>query len=421
MTPEYIPRIADTLLKDSLSASGAVLIEGPKWCGKTWTAKHAAKSVIYLQDPDKTSSYLQIADTKPSLLLKGDTPRLLDEWQMAPVLWDAVRFTVDQRQKTGQFILTGSASPQDNLVQHTGTGRISRIFMRPMSLFESGESNGTVSLSSLFSRESGIDSVATLSIEDLAVAIARGGWPASVTGPETTALKRATDYTEAVINYDISKVDGIEKNPARVRALLRSLARNTASMATIATIKNDMAIDETAISEKTISGYLSALKRIFVIEDQPAWSPALRSKTAIRTSAKRHFVDPSIAAAVLRATPKRLLEDFNTFGILFESLCIRDLRIYASAVDGEVFHYHDRNDLEADAIIQLHDGRWGAVEIKLGSRSIDEAADNLQKLKSKIDADKMQEPSFLLILTGGEFAYRRDDDVYVVPIGCLRP
>ncbi|MCZ0862389.1 ATP-binding protein [Methanocorpusculum vombati] len=421
MTPEYIPRIADILLKESLASSGAVLIEGPKWCGKTWTAKHAAKSVLYLQDPDKTSSYLQIADTKPSLLLKGETPRLLDEWQMAPVLWDAVRFTVDQRQKTGQFILTGSASPQDNLVQHTGTGRISRIFMRPMSLFESGESNGTVSLSSLFAREPNIDSISSLSIEDLAAAITRGGWPASVTGPEETAFKRAIDYSEAVINHDISKVDGVEKNPARVRSLLRSLARNTASMATITTIKNDMALDEAGLSEKTISGYLSALKRIFVIEDQPAWSPALLSRTAIRTSAKRHFIDPSIAAAVLRATPKRLLEDFNTFGILFESLCIRDLRIYASLLDGEIFHYHDRNDLEADAIIQLHDGRWGAVEIKLGSRSIDEAANNLHKLKNKIDTGKMQEPSFLLVLTGGEFAYRRDDGVYIVPIGCLKP
>ncbi|MDV0443464.1 ATP-binding protein [Methanorbis rubei] len=420
MTPKYIPRITDITLKEALSTSGAVLIEGPKWCGKTWTANHAAASVLYLQDPDKTSSYLQIADTKPSLLLAGETPRLIDEWQMAPVLWDAVRFSVDQRQKTGQFILTGSASPQDNLVQHTGTGRISRIFMRPMSLFESGESDGSVSLSSLFAGNTNISGISSLDIRQLAFTIARGGWPASVTGSEKTALKRAVDYTEAVINYDISNVDGVEKNPMRVRALLRSLARNTGTMATITTIKSDMATDEESISEKTISGYINALKRIFVIEEQPAWSPALRSKTAIRTSSKRHFVDPSIAAAVLRATPKRLLEDFNTFGILFESLCIRDLRIYASAIDGEVFHYHDRNDLEADAIIQLRDGRWGAVEVKLGSRSIDEAAKNLQKLQSKINAEKMYEPSFLLVLTDGEFAYRRDDGVYVVPIGCLK-
>ncbi|MDO5846349.1 MAG: DUF4143 domain-containing protein, partial [Methanocorpusculum sp.] len=360
------------------------------------------------------------ASTKPSLLLKGEVPRLIDEWQMAPVLWDAVRFAVDERHKSGQFILTGSAVPKDNVVSHTGTGRISRIVMRPMSLFESQESNGSVSLQSLFTGSPKIEELSQLTIERLAFALARGGWPASVGDSESAALKKARGYVDAIIHFDISQVDGVEKNPSRVRLLMRSLARNTASMANLSTIRKDITADEGVISEKTIASYITALQRLFVVEDLPAWNPALRSRTAIRTSSKRHFIDPSIAAAVLRATPTRLLEDFNTFGILFESLCVRDLRIYAQKIDGELFHYHDRNDLEADAIIQLRDGRWAAVEVKLGSRDIEEAALHLLTLKNKVDVDKMKAPSFLMILTGTEFAYQRDDGVYVVPIGCLK-
>lgn len=422
MENKYLKRIADRVLQERLAASGAVLIEGPKWCGKTRTALENSKSHLFMQDPDKAISYLKAADTKPSLLLKGDTPRLLDEWQTAPVLWDAVRFMVDQRGKAGQFILTGSAVPKDNVVQHTGTGRISRLLMRPMSLYESMESNGSVSLKALFDGETEIDNFSTLTIEQIAFAIVRGGWPASIGESEQIALRHAIDYVEAIINADVSRVDGIEKNPVRVRALLRSLSRNISTLATIRTIHDDIAMGDAdeSISEKTISQYLGALDRIFVTENLPAWNPALRSKTAIRTSPKRQFVDPSIAAAVMRLTPSRLLDDFNYFGFLFESLCDRDLRIYAEAIDGQVFHYRDGSGLEADAVIALNDGRWAAVEVKLGSKEIEDAAVHLLELKNKVNTEKMREPSFLMILTGTEIAYHREDGVYVVPLGCLK-
>ena len=422
MNEKYLSRIADRVLKERLESSGAVLIEGPKWCGKTRTATEMSKSQLFMQDPDKSVSYLKAADTKPSLLLKGDTPRLLDEWQTAPVLWDAVRFTVDKRGEYGQFILTGSAVPQDNAVMHTGTGRISRMMMRPMSLFESGESNGSVSLTKLFDGETDIDAFSDLSIEQIAFAIVRGGWPASIGDTPKSAFRHAIDYVEAIINADVSRVDGIEKNPARVRALMRSLSRNISTLATVKTIHDDIAGGDTdkSVSEKTVSQYLNALNRIFVTENLPAWNPALRSKTAIRTSPKRQFVDPSIAAAVMRITPERLLDDFNYFGFLFEALCERDLRVYAEAIDGEVFHYRDGSGLETDAVIALNDGRWAAIEIRLGSKETEEAARHLIELKNKVNTEKMQEPSFLMILTGAELAYRRADGVYVVPVGCLK-
>ena len=422
MENKYMKRIADHILQERLASSGAVLVEGPKWCGKTRTALENSKSHLFMQDPDKAISYLKAADTKPSLLLQGDTPRLLDEWQTAPVLWDAVRFMIDQRGKPGQFILTGSAVPKDNIAQHTGTGRISRLLMRPMSLYESMESNGSVSLKALFEGETEIDNFSTLTIEQIAFAIVRGGWPASIGESEKIALRHAIDYVEAIINADVSRVDGIEKNPVRVRALLRSLSRNISTMATIKTIHDDIAMGDAdeSISEKTISQYMGALDRIFVTENLPAWNPALRSKTAIRTSPKRQFVDPSIATAVMRLTSSRLLEDFNYFGFLFESLCDRDLRIYAEANDGQIFHYRDASGLEADAVIALNDGRWAAVEVKLGSKEIEDAAVHLLKLKDKVNTMKMREPSFLMILTGTEIAYRREDGVFVVPLGCLK-
>ena len=421
MKQKYLPRIADKVLNTALEASGAVLIEGPKWCGKTRTAEEKAASALYMQDPDHSASYQQAADIKPSLLLNGDTPRLIDEWQMAPVLWDAVRFAVDQRGETGQFILTGSAVPKDNVIQHTGTGRISRMIMRPMSLFESLESNGKISLKSLFDGTVNEKSCySSLTIEGLAFALIRGGWPASVGQNESITLKQVYDYVDAVINIDVSRVDGVEKSPARLRALIRSLARNVSTTASITTIHRDIAADEETISEKTISFYINALRRIFVIEDLPAWSPAMRSKTALRAASKRHFVDPSIAAAVLRANSKSMLQDFNTFGLLFESLCIRDLRVYAQAIDGEVFHYRDKSGLEADAIVHLKDGRWGALEVKMGTKEIEKAAENLKNLRDKINLDKMKEPSFLMVLTATELGYQRKDGVYIIPIGCLR-
>ena len=416
----YLHRIGDFVLQRELEASGAVLIEGAKWCGKTSTAHQAARSVLYMQDPDKADTYRTMADTKPSLLLKGATPRLIDEWQMAPVLWDAVRFEVDRRGTLGQFLLTGSAVPTDGATAHTGTGRISRMLMRTMSLYESLESNGTVSLQALFDGCTDIENSSDLTVERIAHAICRGGWPAAVKHKGPAALRMATNYVEAVINMDVQRVDGVEKNPERVRTLLRSLARNIATLATAQTIKADVEANDMSISEKTLAGYLNALRRIFVVEDLPAWQPSLRSKTALRTAAKRHFVDPSIATAVLRASPESILEDFETFGFLFESLCTRDIRVYAQANDGDVFHYRDKTGLEADMIISLHDGRWAAVEVKLGNRQIEEAATHLLKLKERVNTDKMGEPSFLMVLTGGEFAYLRYDVVLVVPFVCLK-
>jgi len=420
MEQHYLRRIADKVLDTALEASGAVLIEGPKWCGKTRTAEQKAKSILYMQDPDHTASYLKAADTKPSLLLKGETPRLIDEWQMAPVLWDAVRFAVDQKRNRGQFILTGSAVPKDNAVQHTGTGRIARMMMRPMSLFESLESSGSVSLTDLFDETADGECISNLTVEGLAIALARGGWPASVGEKESIARRQVYDYVDAVINVDVSRVDGVEKNPARVRALMRSLARNISTTSNIATIQNDIASGEETSSDKTIFSYLNSLRRIFVVEDLPAWSPAMRSRTTIRTSPKRHFVDPSIATAALRATPDSLLRDFNTFGLLFESLCVRDLRVYAQAIDGDVFHYRDRSGLEADAVVHLKDGRWGAVEVKMGAKEIETAVENLKTLRDKINTEKMKAPSFLMVLTATEFGYRRNDGVYITPVGCLK-
>lgn len=373
-----------------------------------------------MQDPDKRPAYMMAADTKPSILLEGDVPRLIDEWQMAPVVWDAVRFAVDQRQDFGQFILTGSAVPVDGVTMHTGTGRISRLAMRTMSLYESGESKGSVSLRDLFDKKMPVMTPSDLTIEQIAYAICRGGWPAAARIKGNDALELSRNYVDAIIHQDVSRVDGVERNPRRVQLLLRSLARNVATMATNVTLIQDMEGDEKTMSAPTLDAYLNALRRIFVIEDQPAWSPSMRSKTAIRTASKRHFTDPSIATAILRTTPKALLDDFNTFGLLFESLCTRDMRIYAQANDGEVYHFRDKNGLEADMIIALNDGRWAAVEVKLGSRQIEEAAGNLQELARKVNEEKMGKPTFLMVLTGGEYAYKRKDGVLVVPIGCMK-
>jgi predicted AAA+ superfamily ATPase len=418
-TPNYLSRISDKLLKHLLESTGAVLVEGAKWCGKTQSSLQAANSVVYMQDPDEGPGYLAMADTKPSLLLEGESPLLLDEWQMAPVLWDAVRFAVDKRGLMGQFILTGSASPGDNITAHSGTGRIARMQMRPMSLYESNESNGKVSLKDLFNGNIDIGAKSTLTIEQIAQAICRGGWPAAVaSGKQSSQL--AINYIDAVINLDVQRVDGVEKDPEKVRVLLQSLARNISTMATARTIMEDMQANEASITDKTINSYLNALRRIFVIEDVPAWQPSLRSKTAIRTANKRQFVDPSIATAAMRTNAKGILRDFETFGFLFESLCTRDLRVYAQVNDGGIFHYKDKSELESDLIIKLNDGRWAAVEVKLGNKQIEEAAVNLIKLSQKVDIQKMNPPSFLMVLSGGQVAYKRPDGVLVVPIGCLK-
>lgn len=424
----YRERVCDVELQEQLEASGAVLIEGAKWCGKTYTARHAAASVLFMQDRNQSKRYKQIAANQPSLLLEGATPRLIDEWEESPILWDAVRFEVDMRGEMGQFILTGSAvpkddkdMPEDERRMHTGVGRIATMRMRTMSLWESDESNGKVSLEALFEEQPQVGAISDLTVEQLAYAICRGGWPASISLKERAALKTARNYVEEVINYDVHRVDGVEKNPLRVRKLLESYARNLSTMATNETIMADIRATDQSISVNTFASYMSALRRIFIVDDVPAWSPALRSKTAIRTSAKRHFVDPSIAAALMRLSPLSLQKDWNTFGFLFEDLCARDLRVYAQACDGEIYHYHDKKDLECDLVIALHDGRWAAVEVKMGMHEEEDAAKHLLALAKDIDEKKMRAPSFLMILTAGQYAYQRADGVYVVPIGCLKP
>jgi predicted AAA+ superfamily ATPase len=421
MNGNYLKRISDAKLGLLLRAMGAVLIEGPKWCGKTSSAEQMAGSVLYMQDPDTARANKLMAQTKPSLLLDGDTPRLLDEWQVAPELWNAVRFAVDKRRAKGQFILTGSVVPTRTDDMHTGTGRIARMKMRTMSLFETGDSTGEVSLGALFAGKTGMEGRSNLSVEKIAFVINRGGWPAvAKEANEKIALTVAADYLEAVAHEDISRADGVEKNPERVKSLIRSLSRNISNEARTTTILKDLIANDEALSQATVDQYIDALKKIFVIEDLPAWSAKLRSKTAIRTTAKRHFTDPSIAAASLRATSSRLLSDFNTFGFLFESLCIRDLRIYAESLDGNVFHYRDKSGLEIDAVIQLADGRWGAAEVKMGAGEIEDAAANLLKLQQIVDTEKMNEPSFLMVLTGTEYAFQMKNGVWVAPIGCLK-
>lgn len=417
---KYLPRITDRELSELLESSGAVLIEGAKWCGKTSSARQIAHSSVFLQDPNRRNTYLQMADTQPSMLLEGETPLLIDEWQDAPVLWDAVRFEVDIRQRTGQFILTGSAVPSDDQVHHTGTGRIARMRMRPMSLYESQDSTGAVSLKNLLDGQHDIIGISHTTVPQIAQLICRGGWPAAISMSPKASLRTARSYVEAVINQDTHRVDGIAKSPDRVRLLLRSLARNISTLATARTIIDDVVANELSMTEKTYTAYLNALKRIYVVEDMPAWQPSIRSKTAIRTSDKRHFVDPSIATAVLRMSPSALLQDFEYFGLLFESLAARDLRIYTEANDGTVGHYRDKSGFEVDMILRLADGRWGAVEVKMGNRQIDEAAANLLKLQQLVNTDKMGQPSLLMVLTAGEMAYRRADGVVVVPLACLK-
>ncbi|WP_111836014.1 ATP-binding protein [Actinomyces bovis] len=414
-----MPRVVDALLADTLSSSGAVHVKGPKWCGKTASALQQAGSVVYLQDPDRSASYLALADAKPSALLDGPVPRLIDECQMAPQLWDAVRYAVDRRGNMGQFILTGSSTPTVQ-GQHSGVGRIAPIVMRTMSLSESEESTKEVSLNRLFDGDLNIAGLANLDVEDLARITCRGGWPAAVTAAsQAQAGKQVRNYVEGLIDSDVSRMDGVSRNATKMRALLRAYARHVSSMASQATIAADLAVNDSGMAINTVSDYLDALSRAYVIDELPAWNPALRSKTAIRTTPTRHFTDPSIGAAVMRWTADSLLQDFETFGLQFESLCLRDLRVYAEALDGAVYHYRDKTGLEADAVIVLADGRWAPMEVKLGERQVDQAATNLLRLRDRVDDGRMGKPAFLAVLTGGTAAYRRDDGVLVIPLACL--
>ena len=424
MKKKYKSRIADALLSRKLEGKGAVLIEGAKWCGKTTTAEQQAKSIVYMTDPEKSYQYLSMVELNPKTLLEGKTPRLFDEWQIAPKLWDAIRFEVDHRDDLGQFILTGSAvPPETEEIHHTGTGRFARVKMRPMSLFEAEDSNGSVSLTELFSGNLDIAGSCDLPLEKLAFLVCRGGWPRATTMRSSTALDQAFDYYDAVVNADISRVDNVERNPERVKLLMRSCARHQGTQASNVVIRDDMRInDNSTLDEDTVYSYISALKKIFVIEDMPSWNPNLRSKTAIRTSDTRYFVDPSIATAALGLGPNDLLNDLNTFGLFFETMCMRDLRIFADALDGQVYHYRDASGLECDAVVHLRNGAYGLIEIKLGGAArIDEGAVNLNKLAEKIDTEKMKKPAFKMVLTGiGDFAYCRKDGVLVVPIGSLK-
>ena len=420
----YKQRIADKILDKKLKGKGAVLIQGPKWCGKTTTAEQISNSILYMSQPEDKNQNLTLVDINPSLLLKGETPRLIDEWQIAPKLWDAIRFEVDHRRKEGQFILTGSAVPADmKEVTHTGTGRFAWVLMRPMSLYESGESNGNISLEKIFGSPNKIEGSNELELEDIAYLCCRGGWPRSTFMEKEIALEQAFDYYDAIVQSDISKVDNINRNPERVKKLMRTYARNMGTQASTETLKSDMiANDAFSLDTDTVYSYIHALKEIFVIEEAPAWNPNLRSKTAIRTSDTRYFTDPSIAIAALGLGPNDLINDLKTFGLVFETLCIRDLRVYAESINGNVYHYRDSSGLECDAVIHLRNGNYGLIEIKLGGDNlINEGAENLKKMASKIDTTKMKNPSFLMVLTAtGKYSYKREDGVYVVPIGCLK-
>lgn len=421
---KYRNRVVDAILREKLEGKGAVLIEGPKWCGKTTTAEQIAKSVLYMDDPQSKEQNVNMAALNPKRLLSGETPRLIDEWQIAPKLWDAIRFEVDHRDDLGQFVLTGSAVPPDTKeITHSGTGRFSWLMMRPMSLYESGESTGEVSLSRLFEGKGEVDGESKLDLERIAFLICRGGWPRSIDMRDKIALNQAIDYYDAVVHSDINRADGVEKDPERVKRLMRSLARNQGQQIANTAIAADIAVnDESTINQETVASYISALKKIFVVEDMPAWNPNLRSKSAIRTSDTRYFVDASIAAAALGIGPNDLINDLNTMGFLFETMCVRDLRVYAEALGGSVYHFRNKAGLECDAVVHLRNGSYGLIEIKLGGdKLIREGVETLTSLTESIDTSKMKEPAFRLILTAAEqYAYRREDGIFVIPVGCLK-
>ena len=416
----YLPRVVDSEIDELMEIMGAVLIEGCKWCGKSTTGSYHAKSIIEFQNPDKKQEYDEIKNTKPSLFLNGEKPRMFDEWQMYPVVWDSIRTDVDHSRKKGQYILTGSAKPSEGETMHTGTGRISRILMRPMSLFESNESTGEVTFRDIMEGKS-ISGESKLSLEDLASIIVRGGWPASIEVKSDAKYRFAKEYVKSLIHEEVKKIDGVERNPEKMQKVLRSLARNISTPVSNSTLESDVKNNfDDDISRPTLTDYLNTLEKLFVIEDVNATNLNFRSKYAIRTKPKKYFVDPSIATAILEMNPNDLIKDLNTFGLLFESLCMRDLKIYTQSYGGDITFYRDEKDFEVDAIFRTSSGKWGAIEIKLGAGYIDEAATNLLKFKERVDTQKCGEPSFLMVLTGANYSYKREDGVYVVSIGTLK-
>ena len=418
---EYMPRIADDLLAAKLRQAGAVVIRGPKWCGKTETALKHSKSALFMQDPDQRMSNQMLAESKPSILLRGEKPRLIDEWQEAPQLWDAVRFSVDREREIGLYILTGSATPKEK-PRHSGAGRMSFLDMRTMSLYESRESTGEVSLLALFDAPKDIEGVSNSDVETIAFQVARGGWPSAVTmTDQSAAMETAHNYLTAVAEEDISNVDGVSRNPDHARLVMGSFARCVGSQMAVSSMSKMVNAQGSEMSRPTFSAYLGALRNLSIIEDLNAWEPSLRAKARISRTPKRYFADPSLAAAALGTSPDTLLKDMPTLGMLYEALCIRDLRVYAQKNHGQVFFYRDNVGLEADAVVALRDGRWGLVEIKLNQSQADAASDSLRRVANKVDQTIMGAPSFLLVVTADGYAYRRNDGVYVVPIGCLKP
>ena len=427
---KYLPRIADKILQDKLESKGAVLIRGPKWCGKSTTALQKSKSILNLNDTVALQQNIELAKIDPAMLLQGDIPRLIDEWQEIPSLWDAVRNEVDMRREVGQFILTGSATPlREDIrkqIHHTGTGRFAFVNMYPMSLYESGESTGEISLEELFNQPEIIRGSNKLNLKDMAYLVCRGGWPFGIDHQLSVkaSLSQAFDYVDVVVEEDISRVDGVDRNPYLARLIMKSYARNQGGQTPITKIRNDvMANEHSSITEETVSKYINALRQIFVVKDLDAWNPNLRSKTSIRTTPTRYFIDPSLSTASLRIGPEDLMNQIIDFGFFFETLCIRDLRVYSEALDGDLFHYRDSNGLECDAVVHLRNGKYGLIEIKLGGdKLIEDGVKNLNKLSAILNTEKMGEPSFRMILTAvGSYAYRRTDGIYIVPVGCLKP
>ena len=420
----YKQRISDRILKRKVLGKGAVLIEGPKWCGKTTTAKQLAKSVLDLGDSSVLRQSVQLIELSPKTLLEGKTPRLIDEWQALPPIWDSIRSEVDNRGEPSQFILTGSSVlPEADETIHSGTGRYAYIKMRPMSLYESGESNGKVSLADLFDGKPFETQMNDLTIDDITYLTCRGGWPWATLISKEVALDQAFDYVDSVVNKDIQRVDGVKRSPERAKLLLRSYARNISQQVPLSTIRKDMlANDSSTLDEDTVTDYIKALKKLFVIEDLEAWNPNLRSKAAIRTTDTRHFVDPSIGTASLGLGPKDLINDLKSFGFFFEDMVVRDLRVYAEALDGKLYHYRDSTGLECDTVLHRRNGSYALMEVKLGGKGlIDEGAANMLKLSKNIDTDRMPAPSFMAVIIGvGQYAYQREDGVYVIPIGCLK-
>ena len=426
----YLQRMVDGLLTELLESSGAVLIEGPKWCGKTTTATQQAASILHLQNPDTREAYIATAKTKPSLLLKGETPRLIDEWQIIPQLWDAVRVMVDDRNEMGQFILTGSNSIDNQDIMHSGTGRIARLRMQPMSLFETQESTGEISLKALFENPNmDIDAITSqTSIEELIFAACRGGWPAAhLAKTDSAKLNVARNYIDSLCSMDISTVDGVQRNEELARAILRSYARNISTLAKKSNMLKDVVANFETVAMNTFDSYLNAFQRLFVIQDIPAWCPAIRSASAIRSGMKREFCDPSIAVAALGLTPQMLEMDLKTFGFIFETMCIRDLKAYSQSLRGSLAYYHDRYDLETDAVLRIANGQFALIEFKLGSSEIEEGAQHLIEVQNLIkEYNKkekqvpLREPDLLIVITGGQLAYTREDSVKVIPLACLR-